>query len=488
MGVPGPNMSSTKGYATTPTEEFSVIEIPELRATDPAYYWKVSTAFLGVVAVSFIVSTIAVSGHSTETVDATPDGNAGATELMWGRPATPKCEGAGTLPGAGPLCYNVKVGMFGVTEAIDMKITRSTQSAGSAGETGKMDLTGSGVSSFRCVGVDITKNGQTCNPDVDQLKNCLPHGVTLESADYCSNTDQVQVKIKDSNFPSPAITATASRVKCDSSPDGNAEATDLWGKSSTPDSPEKCGKAINVNIRDVDEPPWVTGKYNFSTGQIYIGGYYNTFAKTKEAESYDKKHWPNRLKQFPDAHIQTWRNSGWDCKGNDQGGCNGDRDQWLTLGCDFCDAEAAKAAAGKWAIWHTVGHSTAKCGREMEDKIWVKGGCDNPEGACHESHYIDGNMTEGCDQDTIPRHGMVKLIATYDDRHFWSPKIWTDYNHPSVTVKGTPICCHPVCATDPGCDKETGGLLICGAVLGGCCEPSGFLQCGYAGPHDDCDN
>merc|ERR1712166_377659 len=218
------NMSSTTGYSATPTADFSVIEISERKATDPAYYWKVSTAFLGVVAVALMF--IAVAGHSTETVDATPDGNARATDLMWGRPSSAKCEGAGKLPSGGPLCYQVKVGMFGVTEAIDMRIAGSTESAGSAEETSKMDLTGSGISSFKCSGVDITKNGQTCNPDADQ----------------------VQIKIKDSNIPSPAITATASRVKCDSSP---AEATDLmWGfpGSSTPKSPEMCGKAINVDV------------------------------------------------------------------------------------------------------------------------------------------------------------------------------------------------------------------------------------------------
>merc|ERR1712166_449114 len=206
------NMSSTTGYSATPTADFSVIEISERKATDPAYYWKVSTAFLGVVAVALMF--IAVAGHSTETVNATPDGNARATDLMWGRPSSAKCEGAGKLPGGGPLCYQVKVGMFGVTEAIDMRIAGSTESAGSAEETGKMDLAGSGISSFKCSGAD-------------QLKNCLPRGITLKSADYCSNTDQVQITIKDSNIPSPAITATASRVKCDSSPDGNAEATDL---------------------------------------------------------------------------------------------------------------------------------------------------------------------------------------------------------------------------------------------------------------------
>merc|ERR1712166_1161367 len=458
------NMSSTTGYSATPTADFSVIEISERRATDPAYYWKVSTAFLGVVAVALMF--IAVAGHSTETVNATPDGNARATDLMWGMPSSAKCEGAGKLPGGGPLCYQVKVGMFGVTEAIDMRIAGSTESAGSAEETGKMDLTGSGISSFKCSGVDITKNGQTCNPDADQLKHCLPRGITLESADYCSNTDQVQIKIKDSNIPSPAITATASRVKCDSSPDGNAEATDLmWGfpGSSTPKSPEMCGKAINVDVTAGDDPEtWVTGKFN-EMPPITIGGYYNTIGGSPDRDAYVQKYWPNRKKYFPDAHIHTWEQDSWDCKGNMQGGCNGDRGQWLTLGCEYCVAEEAKAAAGKWAIWHTVNNSNIGCGKEMDDNA-------------------------ACDQDTLPRHGLVKLIATYDDRHFWAPKIWTDYNHPSITVKGTPICCHPVCATDPGCGKETGGLFTCGLVLGGCCELTGFLQCGYAGPHDDCDN
>jgi len=336
------NMSTSPGYSATPTEDFSVIEIPERRATDPAYYWKVSTAFLGVVAVAFIVATIAVSGQSTETVDATPAGN---TDLM-------------------------------------------------------------------------------------------------------------------------------------------------WGNSHTPQSPEMCGRSISVNIHKTDSDlgfrPWETGKYEKS-GEIYIGGIYDTFGHDADSVAYNNKHWPKRFKNFPDAHIQTWRDASWDCKGNDRGGCNGDRDQWITLGCEFCDAEEAKAAAGKWAIWHTVGHSNAKCGKEMEDQIWVKGGCDNPEGACHDSKYIDGPMIEGCDQDTIPRHGMVKLIATYDDRHIWSPKIWTDYNHPSITVKATQICCHPVCATDPGCGDESAGFFGCFGKLGGCCEPNGLLSCGYAGPKDECE-
>merc|ERR1712195_52924 len=445
MGSPPRNMSSTTGYSATPTADFSVIEISECKRPTRLTTGK-----------SPLLSWESWPSHSCSS----------PLQDIRPRPSSAKCEGAGKLPGGGPLCYQVKVGMFGVTEAIDMRIAGSTESAGSAEETGKMDLTGSGISSFKCSGVDITKNGQTCNPDADQLKHCLPRGITLESADYCSNTDQVQIKIKDSNIPSPAITATASRVKCDSSSDGNAEATDLmWGfpGSSTPKSPEMCGKAINVDVTAGDDPEtWVTGKF-IEMSPITIGGYYNTIGGSPDRDAYVQKYWPNRKKYFPDAHIHTWEQDSWDCKGNMQGGCNGDRDQWLTLGCEYCVAEEAKAAAGKWAIWHTVNNSNIGCGKGMDNNT-------------------------ACDQDTLPRHGLVKLIATYDDRHFWSPKIWTDYNHPSITVKGTPICCHPVCATDPGCGKETGGLFTCGLVLGGCCELTGFLQCGYAGPHLDCDN
>merc|ERR1711865_327213 len=126
-----------------------------------------------------------------------------------------KCEGDGTLPGDGPFCYHVKWGGLGLQETIDMEIVRSAESAGFAEEKGLMSLQGTGVSSFNCKDLPITKNGQTCNPDPDKLKKCLPHGVTLEAANYCSNTDQVQVTIKDSNIKVlPSITGTASRVKC----------------------------------------------------------------------------------------------------------------------------------------------------------------------------------------------------------------------------------------------------------------------------------
>merc|ERR1711907_470393 len=82
------------------------------------------------------------------------------------------------------------------------------------GEKGTMDLVGSGVSPFKCKGIAITKNGQDVQPDPVALKHCLPRGVSLKSAKYCSTTDQVLVTVSDSNIPviGKSITKTATRV------------------------------------------------------------------------------------------------------------------------------------------------------------------------------------------------------------------------------------------------------------------------------------
>ena len=131
-----------------------------------------------------------------------------------------KCTGAGTLPGNGPFCYAAKIGMLGVTETLDLTVHRTTQyttNDGQAVEKGTMDLVGSGVSPFKCNGVAITKTGQDVSPDMDALKHCLPRGVTLEKATYCSDTNAVQVSIKDSNIPViGSITKQAESVKCPS--------------------------------------------------------------------------------------------------------------------------------------------------------------------------------------------------------------------------------------------------------------------------------
>jgi hypothetical protein len=125
-----------------------------------------------------------------------------------------KCDGTGTLPGAGPFCYHASIGMLGVKENLDLKVVKSVDSTGI--EKGTMDLVGSGVSPFKCKGIAITKNGQDIQPDPAALKHCLPRGVSLKSAKYCSTTDQVLVTVSDSNIPvvGRSITKTAARVKC----------------------------------------------------------------------------------------------------------------------------------------------------------------------------------------------------------------------------------------------------------------------------------
>jgi hypothetical protein len=135
----------------------------------------------------------------------------------------PQCTGAGTLPGDGPFCYQAKIGMLGVTETLALRVVRSKMESTSAVspaftvEKGTMDLIGSGVSPFKCTGVALTKNGQTVTPDMGALSHCLPRGVTLMSATYCSDTNAVQVSIKDKNIPVfGSITKVATAVKCPS--------------------------------------------------------------------------------------------------------------------------------------------------------------------------------------------------------------------------------------------------------------------------------
>jgi hypothetical protein len=149
-----------------------------------------------------------------------------------------KCTGGATLPGNGPFCYRAKIGMLGVTETLDLTVTRTagefTMVEGKpdnlVAEKGSMDLIGSGISPFECKGVHITKNGQEVSPDMDALKHCLPRGVSFEKAQYCSDTNQVQVSIKDSNIPFiGTITKTAQAVECPKIEEATRPATGLEG-------------------------------------------------------------------------------------------------------------------------------------------------------------------------------------------------------------------------------------------------------------------
>jgi hypothetical protein len=136
-----------------------------------------------------------------------------------------KCTGSSTLPGNGPFCFHASIGMLGVKENLDLKVVRTAGEfavvngeAQITTEKGQMSLVGSGVSPFKCSGVDITKDGQSVSPDMDALKKCLPRGVSVNSVKYCSDTNTVQITISDSNIPvvGKSITKQAQSVKCPS--------------------------------------------------------------------------------------------------------------------------------------------------------------------------------------------------------------------------------------------------------------------------------
>jgi hypothetical protein len=191
-----------------------------------------------------------------------------------------KCTGAGTLPGDGPVCYHAKIGMLGVTEVLDLKIKRTGFDENGV-EKGVMDLVGSGVSPFTCKGIKVSKNGQEVSPDIEALSHCLPSGVTVKSATYCSDSDAVVVSIKDSNIPlSPAISGTAKRATC-SSVDEAAEKKDhvvlfaAWkaAHNKTYESDEASVKAFSAfiaNDRKIDahnlrlDVSWSMGHNQFS--------------------------------------------------------------------------------------------------------------------------------------------------------------------------------------------------------------------------------
>jgi hypothetical protein len=148
--------------------------------------------------------------------------------------ASKSCTGAATLPGDGPFCYHATV----TGEKLDIKVKRdkteyrlgawldadgNLQGQQPPKETGTMDLIGGGISPFECKGIKVTKVGQDLSPDMGALSHCLPRGVTVKSAEYCSDTNEVVVKISDSNIPgSPSISGTGEPVKCGSADDASS--------------------------------------------------------------------------------------------------------------------------------------------------------------------------------------------------------------------------------------------------------------------------
>merc|ERR1712056_146275 len=121
----------------------------------------------------------------------------------------PEATCSGAADPAASTCYEGAAGALGVKETV--KVTLKAYASGK----GTMDLTGTGIQGFTCADHAFTKSGQAIATD---LSDCLPSGVTVPSVKYCSDSDTIAVTVKDKTVPIP-ITATLSKVSCDSSDD-----------------------------------------------------------------------------------------------------------------------------------------------------------------------------------------------------------------------------------------------------------------------------
>lgn len=114
----------------------------------------------------------------------------------------------GTADPAGPACYEGSAGALGLTETVKVNV----KEVGSG--VGTIDFSGSGIEGFTCSDRGYTKSGTDLA--LDDCSDCLPSGITVPSVKYCSDSDEVQVTVKDKVVPLP-IKATLKKVSCSSS-------------------------------------------------------------------------------------------------------------------------------------------------------------------------------------------------------------------------------------------------------------------------------
>merc|ERR1719359_44070 len=119
------------------------------------------------------------------------------------------CTGSSDPPG--DECYEGKAGALGLTE--DVKVSVKSF----AGGKGTMSLSGSGIESFTCKDHSFTKSGQEISVDVS---DCVPSGIAVSDVQYCSDSDQIKVTVKDKAVPLP-ISALLSKTSCTQSVSSN---------------------------------------------------------------------------------------------------------------------------------------------------------------------------------------------------------------------------------------------------------------------------
>jgi hypothetical protein len=98
------------------------------------------------------------------------------------------CSGSGDPP-KGPVCWMGSASVFGQTEQVLVKM----YSFDSSKQHGDLDVEAGGVAGLSCDHRDFDKKGQDI---VIDMNGCGSH-VSIESVQYCSDSDTVDIKVKD---------------------------------------------------------------------------------------------------------------------------------------------------------------------------------------------------------------------------------------------------------------------------------------------------
>jgi C1A family cysteine protease len=116
------------------------------------------------------------------------------------------CSGSDDPVVTQPMCYHGSAGALGLTENVDVTIKDF------ASKAGHIDVKGDGIEAFTCSNKPFTKSGQGI---VTDLSDCAPSAITIPTINYCSDSDEIQVVVKDKAVPLP-IKATLKKVNCGS--------------------------------------------------------------------------------------------------------------------------------------------------------------------------------------------------------------------------------------------------------------------------------
>jgi len=108
--------------------------------------------------------------------------------------ASSSCSGSGIPDVSASRCYSGSKKILGVGESVQVTL----DSFDTSSNKGVFHLSGSGVTGFTCSSRQFTKDGQSISAD---LSDCLPKKVVVESIDYCSDQDAIQVSVNDENIP-----------------------------------------------------------------------------------------------------------------------------------------------------------------------------------------------------------------------------------------------------------------------------------------------